>query len=281
MLISTEAPVKHRDKISPLLRWAGSKRQLIARLKLYWHSSHNRYFEPFAGSACLFFEIQPERAFLGDLNIDLIQTYQTVRQHPEHVFSMLVGFPKGPESYYLIRNQLPLVSDGVKRAAMFMFLNRFCFNGIYRTNLSGVFNVPFASNGTGDLPDWETFRRSSLLLRRAELVCDDFTRVIGRAGKGDFVYLDPPYAVSGRRVFNEYGPRCFGLNDLERLKSALRRLDARGADFLLSYADCPDVTELQNEWYLCRLQTRRSIAADVRFRRHDTEVLVSNFRIEI
>jgi len=136
----------------PLLRWAGSKRRLIPRLRSFWSHRYKRYVEPFMGSACLFFALRPARAILGDINGDLVATYHTIREHPRAVWNALQRIPVGKTSYYATRQLNPNDLSDVNKAARFIFLNRFCFNGLYRTNLQGRFNVPYAPARTGSLP---------------------------------------------------------------------------------------------------------------------------------
>ena len=135
----------------PFLRWAGSKKKQVPTLARFWNCGFDRYIEPFMGSACLFFDLQPKDAVLGDINNDLIRTFLAVRDHPRAVANRLTKIPLGKRSYYAIRKQRLSDLDPVEAAARFIFLNRYCFNGLYRTNEAGRFNVPYAPLGTGRL----------------------------------------------------------------------------------------------------------------------------------
>jgi DNA adenine methylase len=262
---------------SPFLRWAGSKRRLLHKLTPYWPSSSTRYVEPFAGSAALFFAIQPKAALLSDINGELVKSLATVRNHPREVYAALLRIPRGSRSFYRIRKKPPASFEAVERAARFIYLNRFCFNGLYRTNGRGEFNVPFASARTGDFPSLENFLRSASMLRRARIVEGDFESVLRDVVRaGDFVYLDPPYAVGNRRVFRQYGPQSFGLADLERLQAVLEEINARGAKFVLSYAWCAEAKRMFSRWSQCRVYTQRNIAGFSRHRRKAAELIVSN-----
>lgn len=139
----------------PFLRWAGSKRKQLPILSRFWNAGFSRYVEPFMGSACLFFELQPKNAMLADINSDLIRTFLAVRDHPQAVANRLAKIPLGKRSYYFIRKQKLSDLDGVDAAARFIFLNRFCFNGLYRTNEAGRFNVPQPSRLVCCLPQRE------------------------------------------------------------------------------------------------------------------------------
>jgi DNA adenine methylase Dam len=146
-----------KDAAAPFLRWAGSKRKLLPHLAPYWGSSYTRYVEPFMGSASLFYAANPSAAILSDINHELVNAFVSVRDHPRAVHNRLIIIPKGKRSYKKLR-KLDLASlDPLDRAARFIFLNRYCFNGIYRTNNNGTFNVPYAQAGTGNLPTWDVF----------------------------------------------------------------------------------------------------------------------------
>jgi len=268
------------ERCAPLLRWAGSKRQLRAELARYWKPSFLRYVEPFAGSCSLYFWLSPKSAVLGDKNRELIDTYRVLLRHPEQLYSSLLSLPKGKSSYYTLRAENPDHLSMLRRAARFLFLNRYCFNGIYRTNRAGQFNVPFAPTKTGGIPPLRSFQACAELLQRAVLKCADFGTTLRSARAGDFVYLDPPYATSGRRVFTEYGPRPFGTRDLERLLEHLRKLDARGAAFVLSYADCAELRAARRDWNVRTITVRRNVAGFRGKRRNARELIVSNIDLE-
>ncbi|NOS68449.1 MAG: Dam family site-specific DNA-(adenine-N6)-methyltransferase [Verrucomicrobia bacterium] len=261
--------------LKPFLRWAGSKRKLLSKIQPYWKPSFARYVEPFMGSACLFFAINPKRALLNDINADLVGTFLSIRDDPQSVFDQLRKIPLGKRSYYRVRKQTELQNEA-ERSARFLFLNRFCFNGIYRTNGKGEFNVPFAREGTGNLPTMLDLMEWSRILKKTCIRSEDFEETLDRTRKGDFVYLDPPYALDNRRIFRQYGPQTFGLNDLDRLSKALRRINRRGVRFVLSYAYCTEALDYFGEWRMRKVFTQRNVAGFSRHRRKAAEILVSN-----
>src|SRR6266487_250259 len=261
---------------APLLRWAGSKRQLRTELARYWKPSFDRYVEPFAGSVSLLFWISPPRAILADKNHELIATYRVLLRRPEELHALVSCYPKGKAAYYGLRSENPGELSDSWRAARFLFLNRYCFNGIYRTDRSGRFNVPYSPTKTGRVPSLRAFQMCAQLLRRATLKCADFGTTLRDVRAGDFVYLDPPYATTTRRVFTEYGPRPFGPEDLVRLLDHLRKLDARGAAFVLSYADCAELRSVKSDWNVRRVTVRRNVAGFRSKRRRARELIVSN-----
>jgi DNA adenine methylase len=217
-----------------IIRWAGSKRQLIPTLKQWVPQKYKRYIEPFAGSACLFFDLQPDHAVLGDINAELMQTYRQLRRHPRRLHEAVSAIPRSPDHYYRIRSQDALQLDAFERATRFIYLNRNCFNAVYRVNRKGQFNVPWGTK-TGDLPSAEEFKKSARLLRNAELVTADFETVVSEAKRGDFIYLDPPYSTSVEEEPGLFGAGAFGRSDMGRLIAATKRAAKRGAIFLLSF----------------------------------------------
>ena len=271
-LVSEKRPV-----VTPFLRWAGSKRKLLPKLAPYWRTEHKRYLEPFAGSSALFFAIAPAQALLSDTNAELIEVLQVVRETPEKVHVGLSRVPRGKEEYLRLRALEQASLSSIERVTRFIYLNRFCFNGLYRTNLAGKFNVPYAPLGTGEIPPLEQFIRNATVLQNARLRVGDFEAVIKEEVKAmDFVYLDPPYAVENRRIFRQYGPHTFGLEDLDRLDKLLRHIDDIGATFLLSYADCKESRNLAKNWRSRRVYTQRNIAGFHLHRRRAAEVFITN-----
>lgn len=266
---------------SPLIRWAGSKRGVIPVLRRYWTSRFRRYLEPFAGSACLFFDISPAKAVLNDLNAELINFYEACCAHPRRIFNLVRNYPRDSDTFYKVRKLEPSTLSDEERAARFLFLNQNCFNGLYRTNKLGAFNVPYSSKRTGAFPEWRDFYASTKVLRNAELRNEDFERfTLHHAGAGDFVYLDPPFAVQSRRVFRQYGAKHFVAKDLDRLAELLRTLDDRGARFLLSYADCREARDTFRQWSIGRTLVHRHIAGFAGHRRRAAELLIANFSPE-
>jgi DNA adenine methylase len=259
----------------PFLRWAGSKRQQLSRLIQFWKPSYHRYIEPFAGSACLFFEIAPAQAILGDNNQSLIEVYRAVRDLPDRLFDRVCRIRRNAETYYRWRAKAPASLDAETRAVRFLYLNRNCFNGIFRTNLKGEFNVPIGTK-LGAIFTRADLRKCSALLQKAKLIGGDFTRTLKHVRAGDFIYLDPPFAVTSRRLFREYGKKSFDTSDVPRLAEGLEQIFKKGADFLVSYADCKEARALANLWNGIRLPIRRHIAGFTESRRNAYEWLISN-----
>ena len=264
---------------TPILRWAGSKRKLLTTLLAHVPSQFGRYVEPFAGSACLFFALKPTRAVLGDINSELIHTYRVMRDHPRRLARRIHALPRTSDEYYRIRS-VPLQDlDAITRAVHFVYLNRLCFNGVYRTNRSGQFNVPLGAK-TGEIPPERSFYRCSIALRGAKCVDTDFEQSCRMVKRDDFVYLDPPYSSSVRPRYGEYGYDSFQPLDLGRLESCLKTLDSVGAQFLLSYADSPEIRGMADKWRITDVSARRHVAGFARHRETVTEVLISNTQVD-
>lgn len=260
----------------PLLRWAGSKKKLLPLLTAAVPQERHRYIEPFVGSAALFMRLDQRQAILGDLNGSLIETYRVVREHPRAVWNRASRMSTDPTFYYELRALDEVELGELDRAARFVYLNRFCFNGVYRTNRAGQFNV---ARGKGHLfmPELDAFRAFAKRLKTAELRCSDFEEVLSEAGARDFVYLDPPYALGDRRDRGEYGCNSFREKDEHRLIDALCAADRRGAKILLSYSPATTVLQGLRKWYRHDLTVTRNVAGFTSARRSADEVLLSNY----
>ena len=264
------------EPIKPFLRWAGSKRQVLSSLSTYWTSKCERYLEPFLGSASLFFHLRPGCSILGDKNSELIITYEQVKDNLDGVLTELSALRKGKEEYYIIRSLDVDSLTLLQRAARFIYLNRYSFNGLYRTNSKGDFNVPYGGEKSGNIPDRQSLEVCSIALRNATLVTGDFEKVLDEARTGDFVYLDPPYSVKAFRVFNEYSSINFGIQDLQRLRQWLEKLTESKIEFLLSYAKCEEAEILMKDNTVTEITVRRNIAGFSDNRRKAAEWLISN-----
>jgi DNA adenine methylase len=264
------------DVADPIFRWAGSKRRLVPRLEQFWNGSYTRYVEPFAGSACLFFRLEPEAALIGDLNQELIESYEVLRSDPEAVHAAFATWQNCESTYYEVRSLDTRTLSAAVRAARFVYLNRFCFNGLFRTNRQGRFNVPYGGRKSGQMPTLVELDRIAGILSGAELYAGDFGKVLSRTKPGDFVYIDPPYSVSGRRVFKEYDRAIFAEADLVRLRDLLAEMDKRGVHFVISYADSDEGRHLTDGYRMDTVPTRRNIAGFASKRRGDMEILATN-----
>lgn len=262
---------------TPILRWAGSKKKLLQHLVAASPAKFNTYLEPFVGSGVLYLRLNPKRAILSDINEHLIQAYETVREEPKLVWDCLMAWSATSEFYYHLREKQSVQLNSFERAARFIYLNRYCFNGVYRTNLKGEFNV---SRGKGNLgiPDWEIFSAFAEKLTFSKIENCDFEKTVNRAKKNDYIYLDPPYAEVGKRNRGEYGIGTFRPSDVSRLLESILRADRRGAKVLLSYsADHLDLKLLKG-WNIYELTVMRNVSGFTGSRRNADEILVSNYK---
>ncbi|MCD9029093.1 Dam family site-specific DNA-(adenine-N6)-methyltransferase [Luteimonas sp. BDR2-5] len=261
----------------PLVRWAGSKKKLLPKLSEYWLPTYERYIEAFAGSASLFFHLEPSCALLNDSNNELIEAYNVLKQDPHGLHEKLISIENSEETYYEWRSADTARMSQFDAAVRFFYLNRFCFNGIYRTNRSGQFNVPYGGQKSGAVPTLDEWMQASERLKSAELSSEDFESfVLRNARQGDFVYLDPPYAVSNRRIFRQYSAQTFGVEDVQRLSDVLYEIDQRGAKFVVSYAKSPETKEIALGWKVRQTVAQRNVAGFSEHRRQAVEVFITN-----
>lgn len=236
--------IKDQHIIKPFLRWAGGKNWLVKHLKeLIPQNGFNNYHEPFLGGGSVFFSLKPlKTAFLSDLNKDLIETYICLKNRPEDIIKILKTYKKDAEFYYQIREQEFI--DPAKKAARFIFLNQTSYNGIYRVNLRGKYNVPFADRQKNFL-DAENLRITSESLKNAILYHGDFEILTQNIKKGDLIFLDPPYTVShNRNGFIKYNQKLFSLNDQIRLSQLIDYIKKKDAYYILTNAAHKTIEEI-------------------------------------
>jgi DNA adenine methylase len=274
-IISVSKKESTSDPLRPIFRWAGSKKRVLPQLIKSAPKTYGKYIEPFAGSACLFLSLNPAKAAIGDINAELISAYEAIRQRPEYVWKLAKSIPRTKASYYRVRQKNPTKLGKYGRAARFAYLNRLCFNGLYRTNRAGSFNVPRGTR-TGQFPSLSAYISIAEALKRVTLVHGDFEKTLEHVERGDFVYLDPPYASVTVKDRNEYGVGSFKPKDIPRLLKSLRRIHRKGARFLLSYSIAPDFLAQLPVNSGKRIQIQRSIASKTRFRKIVSEVLLTN-----
>lgn len=262
--------------MNSFLKWAGSKRRSLSTLVEMLPPSFERYVEPFAGSACLFFAVTPKAALLSDINAELIGSYLQLRDDVETVIAALAELPTGKSAYYRLRAVDPRTLAPAEQAARFIFLNRHCFNGLYRTNRAGFFNVPYGQR-SGRLPPPDHLRDCSRALQTAEIAAWSFDMSLAQVRAGDFVYLDPPYCIEARRVFNGYSNAAFDHEQLKLLRQALLDMDARGIPFLVSYGYSREALVLGKGFRQRHSFVARQIAGFAGNRRRSRELMFTNY----
>lgn len=233
-------------KPKPILKWAGGKTQLLSELLPKVPKSFNRYIEPFFGGGALFFAIQPEKAIISDSNPELINMYRQVADDADGVVSCLKIYENTAEMFYEVRDQEWTDLSKSEAAARTIYLNHTCFNGLYRVNKQGRFNVPYGKYTNPRICDEDALYAASHLLKKAQIICGDFFLVLeNNAKEGDFIFLDPPYLpVSEYADFKRYTKEQFYEEDHVELAKIVTRLQERGCNIILTNSNHPLVHEL-------------------------------------
>ncbi len=266
----------------PFLRWAGGKQRLATALARFAPDSeaYDRYFEPFLGGGSLFFRLQPANAVLADINLELANCYQQVQTNVNGVCRALDRYAakNSRDFYYRIRKRSVEHMTATGRAARFIYLNKAAFNGIYRVNMKGQFNVPYGPSRRGPaFPSAHALRAAGSCLAAATVRRADFEVLLGEAGKGDFVYLDPPYPPrSSTAFFTHYTADRFSWPDQLRVAKVFRRLARRGCLVMLSNAGQKRIIELYSGFKASRLSATRWLGSNGdRFGVY--EVIITNY----
>lgn len=276
--------------MKPIVKWAGGKTKLLPELLARVPATIGTYVEPFAGGAALFFALADaaaegrkkprfERAILADKNEDLVACYRAVRDDVEALIEALAPFKYDRELFYEVRAQDPRKMSDVARAARLLFLNRTCFNGLWRVNSKGQFNVPFGRYTNPRMTPPEKLREASRLLRGVEIVHGDFASVTRGLERGDFVYFDPPYVpVSRTADFTAYAADRFGPEEQTRLRDHLLALRKKKIAAMLSNADTEETRALYADLHVEVVLAPRSISRDATKRSDIAELVVSTLR---
>ena len=248
----------------PILKWAGGKTQMLEDLLPKVPSSYGRYIEPFFGGGAMFFALQPEQAVIADSNPELINLYRQVANHVDDVIGQLKKYENTQEMFYAVRGQDWTMLSEAEAAARTIFLNKTCFNGLYRVNKKGQFNVPFGKYKKPKICDEEGLKAASAALKKAEIVCGDYLLVLEHyAQPGDFVFLDPPYLpISEYSDFKRYTKEQFYEEDHIELAKMVKNLHERGCHVILTNSNHPLVHELYAPFTIDVIQTKRHISCN-------------------
>jgi DNA adenine methylase len=265
------------SKAKPILKWAGGKSGLMTQLLEHFPKKFDRYVEPFFGGGAVFFSLNPNiKSVINDRNRQLITLYEVVRDEPRLLMLELDRLAKqyDEEFYYRLRASKP--KDKVAIAARLLFLNKTCFNGLYRENSKGEFNVPFGKRiKCPAFYDFANFLEVSKRLQNTQMCCGDFEAVLREAGKGDLVYCDPPYEpLNATSSFRSYTAEGFTLTDQERLRNCCIEAANRGAVILISNSTAPTIESMFNGHQLSKVMARRTINSKSSSRGKISELLI-------
>lgn len=278
------------EKPKPFVKWVGGKRQLLKQFKfmnLYppekFDPTKARYFEPFVGGGAVFFDLLPQKAFLSDMNFELVTTYNVIKTDVENLIKMLKKHDHNKEYFLNVRAKKVEKLTPLQVASRFIYLNRACFNGMYRVNSRGEFNVPFGDNKNPLICDEENLRKISQALKNVEIKHQDYKNVLKKARKGDFIYFDPPYhPVSKTSTFTSYTANGFTENDQIELRNIFAELSERGCFVMLSNSDAPFINQIYSEIKkdgvrISRVDAGRAINSKASGRGKIKEILVTNY----
>jgi DNA adenine methylase len=273
--------------IKPFIKWVGGKRQLLPEIRKYIPENFGTYYEPFVGAGAVFLDISPQRALISDANKELINCYQEIRDHYNCVISHLETFDDSEEAYYRIRDldlhdNYGTYSSSFKAARM-IYLNKTDFNGLYRVNSKGHFNVPYGKHENKFVINYDGLKEISEYLNNnlIAITSDDFEKAVESALPGDFIYFDPPYdPVSETSNFTKYTSDGFTKQDQIRLRDCFVKLTERGCKCLLSNAGTDFIKDIYKDYNIVEVQANRAINSVGSKRGKVTEVLVMNYNNE-
>lgn len=277
--------MEHIAHAAPVVKWVGGKRQLLPQILPLIPKRMTAYCEPFLGGGAVLFALQPKRALVNDLNQDLITVYRVIKEDADALIEHLSRHENTPEYFYRIRDldrdkeAYAALSD-VEKASRLLYLNKTCYNGLFRVNASGAFNSPYGHYRRPNIVNEQTIRGVSRYFNACDITffSGDFASVLEQVPKGGFVYLDPPYdPVSDTASFTGYNRGGFGREEQVRLKECCDALTARGVKFLLSNSATPFIRELYSSYRVSIVQARRAVNSVASRRGAIEEVLVRNY----
>ncbi len=268
---------------TPFVKWAGGKRQLLEQLSIRMPEEYKDYYEPFVGGGALLFHQKPTWAFINDINHELIHTYTEIRDHMEPLSVLLSSMDQvtcTKEFYYEMRERynekLKARDYDTEMAALFIYLNKHCFNGLYRVNQKGQFNVPWNQKEQVRSVDVENIKNVSYYLKSVTITCQDFEKSLETAKKGDFIYFDSPYAPLNPSSFDSYTKEGFTEEEHRRLSNVFRELSDRGCYCMLTNHNTELIRELYHDFLKEEVDVRRAINSDPK-KRVGKEVIIRNY----
>ncbi len=281
---------ENKAKVKPFVKWVGGKRQLLSQFRLrnlfpphFFDKKNNTYYEPFVGGGAVFFDLLPKKAVLSDLNKELVITYNVIKNNVEELILSLKKHKISKEYFLKIRSKdISKLSD-IEIASRFIYLNRTCFNGLYRVNKSGGFNVPFGQNKNPLICDEVNLREVSKVLKNVTIKHQGYQEVLKNAKKGDFIYFDPPYyPLSKTASFTSYTKDVFLDKEQIELRDVFVELNKRGCYVMLSNSDAPFINKIYSEIKdkkvrISKVEAGRAINSKGSGRGKILEVVVTNY----
>ncbi|RYM05766.1 DNA adenine methylase [Sporolactobacillus sp. THM7-7] len=272
------------ERIKPFLKWAGGKRRMLPDIRQCIPKTFRCYYEPFVGAGAVLFDLKPHKAVINDINEELMNVYRVIRDNAENLICNLKKHRNEKDYYYKIRD-LDLSPDykqmsDLERASRIIYLNKTCFNGLFRVNKKGHFNVPFGRYSRPNIVNERTLRGVHRYFREnsVKILCGDFADAVDGAGAGDFVYLDSPYdPLSVTSYFTGYSLDGFSKKDQVRLHALFVDLDRRGCKVLMSNSATPFIKDMYHEFHITLSSASRLINSDGSKRGKIEEVLVTNY----
>lgn len=273
------------NKITPILKWAGGKRQLLSEIVPLMPMNYTKYYEPFVGAGAVLLDQQPKRAIINDTNSELINVYQTIKSQPEELITLLREYEEKHSTnfYYEVRDMDRNTEtftniSSLEKAARTIYLNRTCYNGLYRVNKKGWFNTPIGRNSTITIVNADGIREISKYLNSADITMlnGDYREALGGITRRDFVFIDPPYYPMKTDSFLRYATGCFGVEQQKELKELCDKLTKKGVRLMQTNSDCDEIRELYTGYNLVEVNVRRCINAHVDGRR-GKELIICNY----
>jgi len=279
---------KNKLKAKPFLKWVGGKKKIILQIKQYIPESYCRYFEPFIGGGALFFDLEPKKAYINDINKILVSAYKNIKNHPYEIIKKLedlqkIFYEKNNEErkiyFYEIRDAFNNTEYNLFLKTSYMiFLNKTCYNGMYRENSKGKFNVPFGRYKNPKILDKENILAVSKLLTNTIITSCSFEKAVENAESGDFIYFDPPYhPLSITSNFTSYSNGGFTKEDQIKLRDVFKDLDKRNCFVMLSNSDTEFIREIYEEFTQKTVSAARSINCKAAGRGKINELLIMNY----
>ncbi len=273
----------------PFLKWVGGKKQLVPSLQKYYPKVFGTYFEPFLGGGAVFFAVQPKVAVLNDINASLMGAYRDIKNTPQDVIKELKKLDKKykllmdeerADFYYGIRNKFNTTRPSIQKTALLIFLNKTCYNGMYRENSKGQFNVPFGTYKNPTILDTENLKEVSEKLKKVTLLVGSFRDAVKTAKKGDFIYFDPPYyPVTKTANFTSYTSNAFLEREQEELKRVFVELDKRGCYVMLSNSHTEFIAKLYKGYHQHVVSANRAVNSTATGRGKVKEFLILNYKV--